>query len=66
MNYSETKELLIRYLVARIPFIGISTIEKTRTLSLLKEISKETNTKDRKSTRLNSSHIATSRMPSSA
>ena len=44
MNYSETKELLIRYLVARIPFIGISTIEKTRTLSLLKEISKETNT----------------------
>ena len=44
MNYNKTKELLIRYLMARIPFIGINTIEKTRTLSLLKEISKETNT----------------------
>ena len=44
MNYNKTKELLIRYLIARIPFIGINTIEKTRTLSLLKEISKETNT----------------------
>ena len=44
MNYNKTKELLIRYLLARIPFIGINTIEKSRTLSLLKEISKETNT----------------------
>ena len=43
MNYKDTKDTLIRYIMARIPFIGINTIEKTRTLSLLKEISKETN-----------------------
>ena len=44
MNYKETKETLIKYILARIPFIGIDTIEKTRTLNLLREISKETNT----------------------
>ncbi len=44
MNYNETKETIMNYIVARIPFIGINTIEKGRTLSLLREISKETNT----------------------
>jgi len=43
MNYNETKQLLTQYLLARIPFIGINTIEKGRSLELLNEISKETN-----------------------
>lgn len=43
MNYNETKKLLTQYLLARIPFIGINTIEKGRSLELLTEISKETN-----------------------
>lgn len=43
MNYNETKQLLTQYLLARIPFIGINTIEKGRALELLSEISKETN-----------------------
>ncbi len=43
MNYNETKQLLTQYLLARIPFIGINTIEKGRALELLSQISKETN-----------------------
>jgi len=43
MNYNESKQLLTQYLLARIPFIGINTIEKGRALELLTEISKETN-----------------------
>ena len=43
MNYNETKKLITQYLLARIPFIGINTIEKGRALELLSEISKETN-----------------------
>lgn len=43
MNYNETKQLLTQYLIARIPFIGINTIEKGRALELLTEISKQTN-----------------------
>ena len=43
MNYNETKQLLTQYLLARIPFIGINTIEKGRSLELLTEIAKETN-----------------------
>ena len=43
MNYNETKQLLTQYLLARIPFININTIEKSRSLELLTEISKETN-----------------------
>lgn len=43
MNYKETKIKLRQYLLARIPFISISTIEKTRAINILREISKETN-----------------------
>ncbi len=43
MNYNDTKKLLTQYLLARIPLIGIHTIEKGRSLELLSEISKETN-----------------------
>ena len=37
----ECKELLKRYSIARIPFISINTIERGRTLDILKEISEE-------------------------
>ena len=37
MNYKDTKELLKQYLFARIPFIAIKTIEKARTINMLKE-----------------------------
>ncbi|MBR0281457.1 MAG: AAA family ATPase [Oscillibacter sp.] len=36
-----SKELIKRYSIARIPFIAINTIERDRTLDLLKEISEE-------------------------
>ena len=42
MNYNETKELLKQYLFARIPFIAINTIEKNRTINMLKEIASDT------------------------
>lgn len=42
MNYEETKTLLKQYLLARIPFIKINTIEKNRAIKMLKEISEET------------------------
>jgi len=43
MNYEETKILLSQYLLARIPFISINTIEKSRALDALKELSSELN-----------------------
>ncbi|MCL2017128.1 MAG: AAA family ATPase [Defluviitaleaceae bacterium] len=38
-NIAECKDLLHRYAVARIPFIAINTIERGRTLEMLKNIS---------------------------
>lgn len=38
---AKSKELLKRYSIARIPFIVINTIERARTLAILKEISEE-------------------------
>lgn len=40
-NLSESKKLLKRYSIARIPFIAINTIERSRTLEMLKEICDE-------------------------
>ena len=40
-NVAECKEILKRYSIARIPFIAINTIERARTLDILKEISEE-------------------------
>lgn len=40
-DLTKSKELLKRYSIARIPFITVNTIEKTRTLDVLKEISEE-------------------------
>ncbi len=42
-DIAKTKELLKRYSIARIPFIAINTIERPRTLEVLKEISAELN-----------------------
>lgn len=38
---AKSKELLKRYSIARIPFIAINTIERARTLNILKEIADE-------------------------
>ena len=43
MNYNETKETMKLYLLARIPFISFNTIEKSRGLELIKELSLECN-----------------------
>lgn len=40
-DLAKSKELLKRYSIARIPFIAINTIERSRTLDILKEISEE-------------------------
>ena len=40
-NIAKSKELLKRYSIARIPFIAINTIERARTLDILKEIAEE-------------------------
>ena len=40
-DIAKSKELLMRYSIARIPFIVINTIERARTLDILKEISEE-------------------------
>lgn len=40
-DIAKSKELLKRYSIARIPFIAINTIERARTLDILKEISEE-------------------------
>ena len=37
-NLAEAKKLLERYTLARIPFISINTIERARTLGILKEV----------------------------
>lgn len=43
MNYLDTKKQLLRYILARIPFISFTTIEKQRAIEMLFEISSETN-----------------------
>lgn len=40
---AESKNLLRRYSIARIPFIAINTIERARSLSVLKEVAEELN-----------------------
>lgn len=40
---AESKDLLRRYSIARIPFISINTIERARTLGVLKEVAEELN-----------------------
>lgn len=40
-DIAKSKELLKRYSIARIPFIAVNTIERARTLNILKEISEE-------------------------
>lgn len=40
-DVAKSKELLKRYSIARIPFIAINTIERARTLSILKDVSDE-------------------------
>lgn len=40
---AESKELLKRYSIARIPFIAVNTIERARSLSVLKEVAEELN-----------------------
>lgn len=42
-DITKSKELLKRYSVARIPFITINTIERSRALEILKEVSEELN-----------------------
>lgn len=43
MNYNEAKEYLKRYLKARIPVIIINTVEKNRSLRLIKELANDIN-----------------------
>lgn len=43
MNYQECKNVMLRYILARIPFISFSTIEKQRAIDMLSELSRETN-----------------------
>lgn len=43
MNYNEAKEYLKRYLKARIPVIIINSVEKNRSLRLLRDLADETN-----------------------
>ncbi|MDE6025285.1 MAG: AAA family ATPase [Lachnospiraceae bacterium] len=40
-DIAKSKELIMRYSIARIPFIAINTIEPSRALDMLKEISEE-------------------------
>ena len=42
-DYFQSKELLKRYAIARIPFIAVDTIEKARALEILKEVAEELN-----------------------
>ena len=42
-DVAESKKLIQRYSIARIPFIAINTIERARTLDILKEISEDLN-----------------------
>src|SRR5574344_3061460 len=41
MNYEKAKLTLKNYLIARIPFISINTIEKNRVVDMLREIHNE-------------------------
>lgn len=43
MNYEEAIKILKQYLLARIPFISINTIEKNRAINILKGLSTELN-----------------------
>lgn len=43
MNYKETKKILKQYILARIPFIAINTIEKNRAIAIVRELSSELN-----------------------
>lgn len=43
MDYNDAKQLMKQYLIARIPFISFKTIEKSRGVSLLKDIAIENN-----------------------
>ena len=43
MNYEETKNMMQRYILARIPFISFNTMEKDRAIDILKAISSELN-----------------------
>lgn len=45
MNYLKTKDKLKQYLLARIPFIAVDTVEKGRAVKILKELSQEINLK---------------------
>lgn len=40
-NLTQSKELIKKYSIARIPFIAINTIERSRTLNLLKGVAEE-------------------------
>lgn len=42
-DVNECRDLLRRFSIARIPFIAINTIERSRTLDILKEVSEELN-----------------------
>jgi len=43
MNYDNAKKKLRQYLLARIPFISINTIEKNRAINMLRELASELN-----------------------
>lgn len=43
MNYEETYKLMKQYLLARIPFITLNSIEKNRSVSILEKLSEELN-----------------------
>ena len=40
-SLTEAKKLLQRYTLARIPFVSINTIERARTLDILKEVAND-------------------------
>lgn len=42
-DLKRSRDLLLRYLTARIPFITVDTVEKARTLEILKDVSEELN-----------------------
>ena len=43
MNYEEVKKIMKQYLLARIPFISLNTIEKNRSLAIIKDLASELN-----------------------
>ena len=40
-DIKESKDLLKRYSIARIPFIAVNSIERARTLAILKDVAEE-------------------------